>query len=46
VVATIPSLIEHPDDVISTIARSNTGRTALFWHGEHWDALSIDWCPQ
>jgi hypothetical protein len=43
VVATIPSLIEHPDDVISTIARSNSGRTALFWHGVEWDALSIEW---
>lgn len=43
VVATIPSLIEHPDDVISTIARKNTGRTALFWHGEEWDASTVDW---
>jgi hypothetical protein len=43
VVATIPSLVEHPDDVISTIARQNSGRTALFWHGPEWDALTIDW---
>ncbi len=43
VVATIPSLVEHPDDVISTIARENCGRTALFWHGEDFDALSVDW---
>jgi hypothetical protein len=43
VIATIPSLIEHPDDAISTIGRTNCGRTALFWHGEDWDALSIDW---
>lgn len=41
VVATIPSLIEHPDDVISTIARTNAGRTALFWHGAESDALSF-----
>jgi hypothetical protein len=40
-VATIPSFIEHPDDVISTIARTNSGRTALFWHGEGWDALNF-----
>jgi hypothetical protein len=45
VIATIPSLIEHPDDAVSTIARNNTGRTALFWHGPEWDALSIDWRP-
>lgn len=43
VMATIPSLIEHPDDCESTIALSNTGRTALFWHGPEWDALSIEW---
>jgi hypothetical protein len=43
VLATIPSLVEHPDDCISTIARSNTGRTALFWHGENWDAMSVQW---
>lgn len=43
VVATIPSLIEHPDDVISTIGKSNSGRTACFWHGEDWDALSVSW---
>lgn len=43
VLATIPCLVEHPDDVISTIARSNSGRTALFWHGSEWDAMSIDW---
>lgn len=41
VLATIPSFIEHPDDVISTIARANTGRTALFWRGEDWDALDF-----
>jgi hypothetical protein len=41
VLATIPSLIEHPDDVISTIARTNAGRTALFWHGTEWDALNF-----
>lgn len=43
VLATIPSLVEHPDDVVSTIARKNTGRTALFWHGVDWDAQSVDW---
>lgn len=43
VLATIPSLVEHPDDCVSTIARSNAGRTALFWHGPDWDALSVDW---
>lgn len=41
VLATIPSFIEHPDDVISTIARTNSGRTALFWKGEGWDALNF-----
>ena len=43
VVATIPSLIEHPDDVISTIARNNANRTALFWHGPEWDAAGVEW---
>lgn len=43
VLATIPSLIEHPDDVISTIARKNANRTALFWHGQDWDAMSVEW---
>jgi hypothetical protein len=43
VVATIPSLVEHPDDAPSTIARKPGGRTALFWHGVEWDALSVDW---
>jgi hypothetical protein len=43
ILATIPSLVEHPDDVISTIGRTNLGRTALFWHGTDWDALSIEW---
>jgi hypothetical protein len=43
VVATIPSLVEHPDDVVSTIARTNSGRTALFWHGVDWDASSVEW---
>ena len=43
VVATIPSLIEHPDDVVSTIARSNANRTALFWHGPEWDASTVIW---
>lgn len=43
VVATIPSLVEHPDDCDSTIGRRPGGRTALFWHGTEWDALSVDW---
>jgi hypothetical protein len=43
VLATIPSLIEHPDDAASTIARKPSGRTALFWHGPEWDALSVSW---
>ncbi len=43
ILATIPSLIEHPDDVASTIARKPAGRTALFWHGQDWDALEVDW---
>lgn len=42
-VATIPSLVQHPDDVPSTIAKRNTGRTALFWHGGDWDPLTVDW---
>ena len=41
--ATIPCLVEHPDDVPSTIARRPGGRTALFWHGSEWDAMSVDW---
>jgi hypothetical protein len=43
VVATIPSLVEHPDDAPSTIGRNPGGRTALFWHGVEWDALSVEW---
>lgn len=43
VVATIPSLFEHPDDVPSTIARRPSGRTALFWHGPGWDASQVTW---
>jgi hypothetical protein len=47
VVATIPSLFEHPDDVKSIVKPhakiESLGRTALFWHGEEWDAGSIDW---
>jgi len=43
VVATIPSLFEHPDDAPSTIGRNPGGRTALFWHGVEWDALSVEW---
>lgn len=42
-VATIPSLVQHPDDVPSTITRGRGGRTALFWHGDDWDPLSVDW---
>jgi len=45
VVATIPSLVEHPDDAPSTIARRPGGRTALFWHGVEWDAASVEWFP-
>lgn len=41
VFAAIPSLFEHPDDAPSTIARKPGGRSALFWHGEDWDALTI-----
>lgn len=41
--ATIPSLVQHPDDVPSTISRSGGGRTAMFWHGHNWDPLSIEW---
>lgn len=43
VLATIPSLIEHPDDAPSTIAKRPANRTALFWHGVNWDALSVNW---
>lgn len=43
IIATIPSLIEHPDDVASTISKRPANRTALFWHGQDWDALSVDW---
>lgn len=41
--ATIPCLVQHPDDVPSTIARRPGGRTALFWHEPPWDPLSVDW---
>lgn len=41
--ATIPSLVQHPDDVPSTIARKPGGRTALFWHEPPWDPMSVDW---
>jgi hypothetical protein len=43
IVCTIPSLIEHPDDVASTISKKPANRTALFWHGTDWDALSVAW---
>lgn len=43
IVATIPSIIEHPDDVVSTISKRPANRTALFWHGQDWDALSVQW---
>lgn len=41
--ATIPSLVQHPDDVPSTIAKRPGGRTALFWHEPPWDPISVDW---
>lgn len=40
---TIPSLIQHPDDVPSTITRGRSGRTALFWHEPPWDPMTIEW---
>lgn len=43
ILATIPSLIEHPDDVPSTISKRPANRTALFWHGPDWDAMSVSW---
>lgn len=43
ILATIPSLFEHPDDTPSTIARKPGGRSAIFWHGSDWDALTVDW---
>jgi hypothetical protein len=43
VFATIPSLVQHPDDVVSTIALRPAGRTALFWHPPPWDPLTVDW---
>ena len=43
VFATIPSLVQHPDDAPSTISRKPGGRTALFWHGDNWDPLTVDW---
>ena len=43
VLATIPSLVQHPDDVPSTITRRRGGRTALFWHAPPWDPMSVDW---
>lgn len=43
ILATIPSLIEHPDDSPSTIAKRPANRTALFWWGSEWDALTIEW---
>lgn len=47
VLATVPSLVQHPDDVASTIKRRNhsgrdRGRTALFWIGDD-DPLAIRW---
>lgn len=42
-VATIPCLVQHPDDVPSTIARRPGGRTALFWHEPPWDPMNIAW---
>jgi len=41
--ATIPSLVQHPDDVPSTIAKKPGGRTALLWHEPPWDPMSVDW---
>jgi hypothetical protein len=45
--ATVPSLVEHPDDVFSTIGRRNSngkdkGRVAIQWIGDA-DPLDIDW---
>lgn len=43
VLATIPCLFQHYDDVPSTIARNPCGRTAMFWHGDDWDCCSVSW---
>lgn len=47
VIATVPSLVQHPDDVPSTIGRKHyngmeRGRTAIHWIGDG-DPLGIDW---
>lgn len=46
--ATVPCLVEHPDDVPSTIrvrasGRGDRGRTAIRWIGADADPLEIDW---
>ena len=41
--ATIPSLVQHPDDVPSTITIGRGRLTALFWHEPPWDPMSVDW---
>ncbi len=40
---TIPSLVEHPDDVPSTITMGRSGRTAMYWHPPPWDPMTVDW---
>jgi hypothetical protein len=45
--ATVPSLVQHPDDMPSTIGRAHyngkeKGRTAIQWIGDE-DPLAIDW---
>jgi hypothetical protein len=45
IIVTVPSLVEHPDDVESTVglrarAGADAGRVALKWVG---DPSSIDW---
>jgi len=41
--ATIPSLVQHPDDVPSTITRGRGKRLALFWHEPPWDPMTVEW---
>lgn len=48
VLATVPSLVDHPDDVESLVrnphfAGLNPARVAACWTGPDWSPLALDW---
>ena len=45
---TVPSLVDHPDDVLSLAGQTamngrNPARTACCWTGREWSPSQIDW---